>query len=1005
VPGLRRPADSRLQAVAGWLGGGQPGRVAAFAVWASDTTPVDAALREIARAARLAGLVPVAAPLCVGSVRAMLDGRTLLLIARDAEEGWRHALDLALVNSRPHVVLFAGVTMRGVHTIRLRPLSCAALVDLVRPRAWVQSHIRRISHVARRSRGWSWRFEQILLSNGANRVEPSRAVSSTYRQDGQLSARAAEQVHTWAAPTTVPSAPVASPVARWSTPMELARVRRQFAAARTMLASGRHQPAERALRQVMHACARRDEWQDAADGALLLTGLLLERGRVKEAERTIARAGAWIERAHDVQISQQAGLLRAGVLLDQGKASEAASVLETVLASAIGLGSSTLVDAALALVRCLYWQGRYPEAWQRLTLIEAEVRSAARDHARWLVARSRVALGLDRVADAVAAAAQARDGSIAVGEPGLVSAALYACALAQLAAGDRSQADAAAIQAGEAARRAHAPMQQLLARVLRAEIARRHGHRAPAAVLVRRLTTLSSAALPAPVGARVELLRDLLTAMDPAEAATARGELTGLKALPLFAPARPSAWSAAAVSADDIADLLRCCHVAEEDSSVLAALGARIRRKLRACGVGFFAGDRDDPVWTAGEGIRIDKETAVRVLAANQLVLPHPGDRIEAGVPVRYAGRVIGALAATWAPGSLCQHAEVSLLLPVGAAAGAPALSALLAQHTANRDDGSSGLIGVSRSMADVRLQIERAAPAPFAVLVEGESGCGKELVARLLHTHGSRRDRPFCTLNCAALPEELVESELFGHARGAFTGAAGERRGVFEEAHTGTLFLDEIGELSARAQAKLLRAIQEGEIRRIGENVCRRVDVRLVAATNRDLRAEAAGGRFRSDLLYRLDVIRIALPPLRDRREDIPILAEHYWREAAARVGSRATLGAQTLAALSEYDWPGNIRELQNVLAALAVRAGRRGIISPSALPPQLRPDQQPAAWRLDAARRQFDRAFVRMALARTGGQRSRAAEQLGVSRQGLAKLITRLNLDDGGARASGAV
>src|SRR6185436_11890162 len=160
-------------------------------------------------------------------------------------------------------------------------------------------------------------------------------------------------------------------------------------------------------------------------------------------------------------------------------------------------------------------------------------------------------------------------------------------------------------------------------------------------------------------------------------------------------------------------------------------------------------------------------------------------------------------------------------------------------------------------------------------------------------HRSGSRRERPFCTLNCAALPDDLVEAELFGHTRGAFTGALSERPGVFEEAHGGVLFLDEVGELSARAQAKLLRVIQEGELRRIGENLSRRVDVRIVSATNRNLRHEVAAGRFRQDLLYRLDVVRIVVPALRDRCDDIPLLVEHFWREAAGRLGSRATLSA----------------------------------------------------------------------------------------------------------------
>jgi transcriptional regulator with PAS, ATPase and Fis domain len=206
-------------------------------------------------------------------------------------------------------------------------------------------------------------------------------------------------------------------------------------------------------------------------------------------------------------------------------------------------------------------------------------------------------------------------------------------------------------------------------------------------------------------------------------------------------------------------------------------------------------------------------------------------------------------------------------------------------------------------------------------------------------------------------------------------------------------LFLDEIGELSLRAQAKVLRVIQEGELRRIGENASRRIDVRIVAATNRQLHAEVEAGRFRLDLLYRLDVIRITLPPLRERREDIALLAEHIWRDATERIGSRAALSAATIAALSRYDWPGNVRELQNVLAALAVRSPKRGVVPPTALPLAFG-ERRDESWRLDAARRAFDEQFVRAALVRTGGHRSRAAEELGVSRQGLTKLLTRLGI-----------
>jgi transcriptional regulator with PAS, ATPase and Fis domain len=250
--------------------------------------------------------------------------------------------------------------------------------------------------------------------------------------------------------------------------------------------------------------------------------------------------------------------------------------------------------------------------------------------------------------------------------------------------------------------------------------------------------------------------------------------------------------------------------------------------------------------------------------------------------------------------------------------------------------------------------------------------------------------------LNCAALPEDLVEAELFGHTRGAFTGAVAERAGVFEEAHGGTLFLDEIGELTPRAQAKVLRVIQDGELRRVGENLSRRVDVRIVSATNRALKQEVDAGRFRLDLLYRLDVVHITVPPLRERREDIPVLAEHFWRDAAQRVGSRATLGTGTIAALARYDWPGNVRELQNVLAALAVRTPKRGLVPASALPPCFAEQGAAESWSLDQARRTFELRFVRAALVRSGGHRGRAAAELGVTRQGLTKLMTRLGIQN---------
>jgi transcriptional regulator with GAF, ATPase, and Fis domain len=445
----------------------------------------------------------------------------------------------------------------------------------------------------------------------------------------------------------------------------------------------------------------------------------------------------------------------------------------------------------------------------------------------------------------------------------------------------------------------------------------------------------------------------------------------------------------------DIVDILHCSQTADEDAGVLASLAARLRSALDAAAVGFFLEDRGSSIQIAVDGGRLDPEIARRVMAVDQPIAPRAIEgRVESGAPVRYGGKRVGALVARWTLATRVAERDAMALLATTAAAAAPALAAAQMHRRAPVATAVSHLLGTSDAMAAIRSAVERAAPAPFAVLVQGESGSGKELVARALHRQGPRRDRPFCTLNCAALPDDLVESELFGHARGAFTGAVADRPGVFEEAHTGTLFLDEVGELSLRAQAKVLRTIQDGELRRVGENVGRRVDARLVCATNRDLRHAAADGQFRLDLLYRLDVIRITVPPLRDRRDDIPLLAEHFWREATARLGSRATLSVAVLGSLARYDWPGNVRELQNVLAALAVRCPRRGVVGPSALPAPFDRAGADTSWRLDDARRTFETRFIRAALARSGGHRGRAAEEMGVSRQGLSKLMARLGI-----------
>ena len=987
---MRRP-DRRLAQVADIFSGQTPSRVVAVAVWAPDEGGAGEAVRALARAARLAGCIPVSSALFSAPVRTLVRGRTVVLFARDdVDIGWRTVVEASLDSTRPHIVVFAGTrAVRRVHTVSLERWSVEQLIASVCPPGPAARHVRRIGTAARRSQGLRGRFEQLLLGG--------LATVSEFPRGGPAVMRAAETATTDLAEAGARVLNTETrPSQGWPAPGELARLGRQMESARASVASGRYRPGERLARQAMHAFGRRGEWAAAAEGSLILAQSLVSRGRLTDASSVLDGSRAWATKARDLRLLQALALLTARVQTESGRLSEAEALVETALASVTSVGSGGVVHATLALVRCLYWQGRFADAWQRLMLVQPDAEEDPRDSVRLWVARSRVAIGRGRVAEAVGDAARARDAAVAIDDPALCGAAFYACALAQLAAGDATQAAAAAAAALQAARRAHDPMLALSVRVLRAEVARRQGQRGPALLLVSRMARIPAQALPATIRARIDLLRDVLRDSDEADAAERRAELTGLPAVRLFAPSRPPAPVATGAATEDIVELLRCCQVADDDREVLTAVCARLRERLRAAGVSFFAVERNEVVVVAGDGTRVDPLSARRVQVANQLVLPHHGgEQVEAGVPVRYAGNVTGMLVATWTAAAVWDPADVSVLLATGATAAGPALSSLCARRAGDRVSRTSELLGVSAAVADVRMAIEKAASAPFSVLIEGESGSGKELVAQLLHKLGARRDRPLCSLSCAALPDDLVESELFGHARGAFTGAVAERRGVFEEAHTGTLFLDEIGELSARAQAKMLRAIQEGEIRRVGENTSRRVDVRLVTATNRDLRVEAAAGRFRHDLLYRLDVVRIVLPPLRDRRDDVAVLAEHFWRDATGRIGSRAALSAATFAALARYDWPGNIRELQNVLASLAVRAPRRGVVPPTALPPQFGERGAAASFKLETARRTFDRSFIRAALVRAGGQRTQAAEELGVSRQGLAKLLARLEIE----------
>ncbi|HOC42208.1 MAG TPA: sigma 54-interacting transcriptional regulator [Thermoanaerobaculales bacterium] len=292
-----------------------------------------------------------------------------------------------------------------------------------------------------------------------------------------------------------------------------------------------------------------------------------------------------------------------------------------------------------------------------------------------------------------------------------------------------------------------------------------------------------------------------------------------------------------------------------------------------------------------------------------------------------------------------------------------------------------AGIVGTTPTMVEIFNTIREVADVNVPVLVLGESGTGKELVARAIHSEGSRASRPFVPVNCGALPDGLLESELFGHVKGAFTGAVRDRKGRFELADTGTIFLDEIGDLSPTMQVKLLRVLQEGSFERVGGEKTVTVDVRVVCATNKQLSREVEAGRFRDDLYYRLAVVPITVPPLRERVEDLPLIAEHILaREAAAAGGRRVTLSPEVIGALLAHDWPGNIRELQNALQFAFIKC-KGDTIGIDHLPPGMRKARLEAA----AARRApvaLTAEAIARALREAGGNRTRAAELLGVSR-----------------------
>ncbi len=905
------------------------------------------AVLRLARQARLHGFVPFAVTLLGSPLAVVLEGRSVVLIDDEQDGRLRALADVALLSPRPHVL------------IQLSKHDAAGIPSLRLPEPVGIGKIR----------------------------------SGLRRRTVPVISRAAERAPVYgAASATMP----------WPVAGEVLALRDKVDRAVHHLNEGRHAPGERGLRQAIGGLTRRGEWASAAGGSLALAASLLKRGRPREAKAIVDAAREACRKAPGDRLLIAAATLSGVALTDLARLDEAETVLtaaQTVAAHADDHGA--LPGVALALARCRFWRGQYADAREALRLPpDTDLSDDVRVRAD--VLQARLAVGEDDVASAVSLAAEAQSRAEIVGRPGLRAEAACGAAFAHLAAGDLAALRQDVERSKAASGAARDPLRYVRAQMLLCEQLRRGGSRDDAARIFERVRRIPASALPRVIKCRRDLLEELLACDGDATlvAGIARRHISssGLHALALLVPkaARTVKLSGGpSTPVEDAIEMLRVCQTAADEETTLALVCEQIQRQTQAAGAGFFGAEAGGLARLASRGSRLEAAVAQRAVDGGVFVAPHRiGACVEAAVPVRYGGQILGALAMRWVVASVPDAERVATAAAMAATAAAPILAAALAAR--RRGDGAAcrDLLGLGDAMIEIRKAIDRAAAAPFAVLIEGESGSGKELVARAIHKGGIRRDRPFVTLNCAALPDDLVESELFGHARGAFTGAVGERLGVFEEASTGTLLLDEVGELSPRAQAKVLRVIQEGELRRVGENVSRRIDVRIVSATNRDLREEAAAGRFRLDLLYRLDVVRITVPPLRERREDIPTLVEHIWRDATARSGSHATLGAPVISALTRYEWPGNVRELQNVLASLAVRAGRRGVVPPSALPPVFQTAASAGALRLDAARRAFDANFVRAALVRCGGRRSRAAAELGLTRQGLAKLMSRLGM-----------
>ena len=745
------------------------------------------------------------------------------------------------------------------------------------------------------------------------------------------------------------------------------------------VSSGRHAAAERLLRDVAAALVRRQALAPAAQALVSLGRLLLERGRAVDADQAFGDAAAHAHDVKDEALSLSARVWQAAARTDAGHLTAAESVCRAALLAGV-LGDVERARAEATLARILLWQGRIDDAAQRdLACPDADRETLA--YAASIAVRVALASGdvfaagrrARALLDAVGSESGPPGGGSPIQDRGLARViALSAHARVVMATGDLAAIEERMRQLHHATQLARTPLRFVRMRLLLCDVYRRAGKPTEAERELAYLRRVETAAPP--------LLREAIARR------TKHVEHTAVTIRP-----RAAGRNLPTTLVTIVQDL-------EDDRTAVAKTLSCVADALRSSRIELCSADGGPATALMSAGSGLATELGPRLLRAGIAIGPEAASAgREQGVPVRLGPRLLGALCARW-PVDRTPPVDAGDILDLAAAILAPRVEGMqsVARETAAASTSIPELVGSSQAMTEVRRAVTRAASAPFAVLIEGESGVGKELVARAIHCLSARRERRFCDLNCAALPDELLESELFGHARGAFTGAITERAGLVEDADGGTLFLDEVADLSPRAQAKLLRMLQQQEVRRVGESFSRKVDVRIVSAVNRDMRAEAEAGRFRHDLLYRLDVIRIRVPPLRERPEDIPALAHHFWNNVAARVSTRASLAHGTITALSRYSWPGNVRELQNVMSALAVAAPAQGQVRPSLLPHVISGAAATGVVTLAGARAQFERRFIEMALARAAGKRARAARELGLSRQGLLKIMARLGVPD---------